>query len=206
MIREVPSWALPFCFLVRMIILRKPVAGLSETTLARFIARACRVAGLAGVVNVLVTSNRELHALNLRFRGKDCPTDVLSFPPMPGLIDGLAGDVAISADLAVDNARLLRHPPAAEIKILVLHAILHLAGYDHERDQGEMARRESGLRRSLGLPEGLIERNGQGPRPKNQGSGQGSDRTRKQQVAFHSASVPPTGKLAGQTGGPPRPR
>ncbi len=188
-----------------MIILRKPVAGLSETTLARFIARARRAAGLAGAVNVLVTSNRELHALNLRFRGKDCPTDVLSFPPMPGLIDGLAGDVAISADLAADNARLLRHPPAAEIKILVLHAILHLAGHDHERDQGEMARRESSLRRSLGLPGGLIERNGPGLRPKNQGSGQGSDRTRKRPAAFHSASVP-TGKLAGQAGGPSRPR
>src|ERR1700733_8783631 len=134
-----------------MIILRKPVAGLSETTLARFIARSRRAAGLAGAVNVLVTSNREMHALNLRFRGKDCPTDVLSFPPMPGLIDGLAG----------------------EIKILVLHAILHLAGYDHERDQGAMARRESSLRRSLGLPEGLIERNGSGLRGKNQGSGQG---------------------------------
>jgi probable rRNA maturation factor len=189
-----------------MIILRKPVAGLSETTLARFTARARRAAGLAGAVNVLVTSNRELRALNLRFRGKDYPTDVLSFPPMPGLIDGLAGDVAISADLAADHARLLRHPPAAEIKILVLHAILHLAGYDHERDQGEMARRESSLRRALGLPEGLIERNGPGLRGKNHGSGQGSDRIRKQPAAFHSASVPPTGKLAGQAGGPSRPR
>jgi probable rRNA maturation factor len=147
-----------------------------------------------------------MHALNLRFRGKDCPTDVLSFPPMPGLIDGLAGDVAISADLAADNARLLRHPLAVEIKILVLHAILHLAGYDHERDQGEMARRESSLRRSLGLPEGLIERNGHLLRTRNQGSGQGSDSTRKQPAAVRSPSVPPTGKRAGQAGGPPRPR
>jgi probable rRNA maturation factor len=189
-----------------MIILRKPVAGLSETTLSRFVARARRAAGLAGAVNVLVTSNRELHALNLRFRGKDSPTDVLSFPPMPGLIDGLAGDVAISADLAADNARLLRHPLAAEIKILVLHAILHLAGYDHERDQGEMARRESSLRRSLGLPAGLIARNRPGLSPKNQGSGPGSDRARKQPAAVHSAPLPPSGKRAGQAGGPPRPR
>jgi probable rRNA maturation factor len=204
MIREGAILGPPLLLLEPMIILRKPVAGLSETTLARFIARARRAAGLAGAVNVLVTSNREMHALNLRFRGKDCPTDVLSFPPMPGLIDGLAGDVAISADLAADNARLLRHPLAAEIKILVLHAILHLAGYDHERDQGEMARRESSLRRSLGLPEGLIERNGPGLRGKNQGSGQGSDRTRKKPAAFQS--VPPSGKLAGQSGGPPRPR
>jgi probable rRNA maturation factor len=188
-----------------MIILRKPVAGLSETTLARFIARARRADKLAGAVNVLITSNRELHALNLRFRGKDCPTDVLSFPPMPGLIDGLAGDVAISVDLAAENARLLRHPLAVEIKILVLHAILHLAGYDHEHDQGEMARRESSLRRSLRLPGGLIERNRPRLRPKRQGP-ETSDRTRKKPAAVPSASVPPIGKLAAQFGRPPHPR
>jgi probable rRNA maturation factor len=189
-----------------MIILRKPVAGLSETTLARFIARARRAAGLAGALNVLITSNRELHALNLRFRGKDCPTDVLSFPPMPGLIDGLAGDVAISADLAAENARLLRHPLAIEIKILVLHAILHLAGYDHEHDRGEMARRELSLRRSLGLPGGLIERNRPRLRSEPQGSGEGSERTRKKPRAVPSASAAPTGKLAAHAGRLPRPR
>jgi probable rRNA maturation factor len=189
-----------------MIILRKPVAGLSETTLARFIARARRAAGLAGAVNVLITSNRELQALNLRFRGKDCPTDVLSFPPMPGLIDGLAGDVAISAELAAGHARLLRHPLAVEIKILVLHAILHLAGYDHERDQGEMARRESSLRRSLGLPGGLIERNRPRLLPKNRGSGEGFDHPRKTAAAVPSASFAPSGKLAGHPRRPPRPR
>jgi probable rRNA maturation factor len=189
-----------------MIILRQPVAGLSETTLARFIARARRAAGLAGAVNVLITGNRELQALNLRFRGKDCPTDVLSFPPMPGLIDGLAGDVAISAELAADHARRLRHPLAVEIKILVLHAILHLAGYDHEHDQGEMARRESSLRRSLGLPGGLIERNRPRLGPKNQGSGERFVRPRKTAAAVPSALVPPSGKLPGHPRRPPRPR
>jgi probable rRNA maturation factor len=189
-----------------MIILRKPVAGLSQTTLARFIARARRAVRLAGAINVLITGNRELRALNLRFRGKDCPTDVLSFPPMPGLIDGLAGDVAISADLAAENARLLRHPLAVEIKILVLHAILHLAGYDHEHDQGEMARRESSLRRLLRLPGGLIERNPARLRSKLQGSGENSDRTRKKPAAISSAAGPPTRKLAAHSGRPPRPR
>jgi probable rRNA maturation factor len=145
---------------VSVVILRKPVAGLGETPLARFIARARRNVKLHGTVNVLVTSSRELRGLNRRFRGIDTATDVLSFPPMPGLVDGLAGDIAISADIAAQNARLLGHSPGDEIKILVLHGILHLAGYDHGQDNGEMARKEAALRKSLGLPCGLIERNG----------------------------------------------
>jgi len=142
-----------------LVVLRKRVAGLSEVALARFVALARRAARLPGAVNVLVTSSRELRALNRRFRGEDKPTDVLSFPPVLGLADGFAGDVAISAEIAAQNARGLGHSAAEEIKILALHGILHLAGYDHERDCGEMARREQRLRSSLGLPVGLIERN-----------------------------------------------
>ena len=143
-----------------MVILRKPVVGLSDTALAKFVARASRALKLTGVVNVLVTGSSELRSLNRRFRGKDQPTDVLSFPPGPGLVKGLAGDIAISADIARQNARRLGHAAAQEIKILALHGVLHLAGYDHERDQGAMAGKEANLRRSLGLPLGLIERNG----------------------------------------------
>lgn len=142
-----------------MVILRKPVAGLREASLERFLTRARRSVRLDGTVNVLVTTNHELRGLNRRFRGKDKPTDVLSFPPMPGMMDGLAGDIAISAEIAAKNARLLGHSPAEEIKILVLHGMLHLAGYDHERDNGEMAKKENALRRDLGLPSGLIDRN-----------------------------------------------
>ena len=142
-----------------VVILRKRVPGLSEAALAKFVRRASHAARLRGAVNVLVTSSRELLALNSRFRGKDKPTDVLSFPPVLGLADGFAGDVAISAEIAAQNARGLGHSAAEEIKILALHGILHLAGYDHERDCGEMARREQRLRSSLGLPVGLIERN-----------------------------------------------
>ena len=69
-----------------------------------------------------------------------------------------AGDIAISASIASQNARWLGHTPAEEIKILALHGILHLRGYDHERDQGRMARREKQLRAKLHLPLGLIER------------------------------------------------
>ena len=141
-----------------MVILRKSVANLSEAGLTRFVTRACRAAGLRGVVNVLVTGSRELRSLNRRFRGKDRPTDVLSFPPMAGLADGIAGDIAISAEIAARNARALGHSSEQEIKILALHGVLHLAGYDHESDEGEMARKERRLRQSLGLPAGLIER------------------------------------------------
>ena len=66
--------------------------------------------------------------------------------------------MAISADIARENARRLGHSVADEVKILVLHGILHLAGFDHERDNGEMARKESRLRLQLKLEGGLIER------------------------------------------------
>jgi probable rRNA maturation factor len=107
---------------------------------------------------VLVTSSRELKGLNRRFRGKNKPTDVLSFPAIPGLMRGFAGDVAISAEIAASNARRLGHTAADEIRILTLHAVLHLAGYDHEQDNGEMEGKEARLRKSFGLPVGLIER------------------------------------------------
>ncbi len=144
-----------------MVILRTPVAGLSDTGLARFVARASRTVKLRGAVNVLVTTSRELRALNRRFRGKDQATDVLSFAPEPGLANAVAGDIAISAEIARQNARHLGHSAVREIEILVLHGMLHLAGYDHERDQGAMASKEATLRRTLGLPAGLIERTGQ---------------------------------------------
>lgn len=143
-----------------MVVIRKPVARLDEAGLARFVARACRAASLRSKVDVVVTSNQELRSLNRRFRGKDTPTDVLSFPAGAGVAEGYAGDVAISAEIAARNARLLGHSPAEEVKILALHGVLHLAGYDHEQDRGEMARKEETLRRTLGLPVGLIERNG----------------------------------------------
>jgi probable rRNA maturation factor len=146
-----------------LVIVRKRVAGLSEIALARFVTRARRAARLHGAVNVLLTSKRELRTLNSRFRGKDRPTDVLSFPPVFGLVNGFAGDVAISAEIATQNARLLGHSPAEEVKILALHAMLHLAGYDHEHDQGEMARTEERLRKSLRLPAGLIDRSREPP-------------------------------------------
>ena len=134
---------------------------MSASTLERFVVRARRVVRLRGVVNVLVTNSLELRALNRRFRRADKATDVLSFPaPQVERTKGMlvAGDVAISADIARENAARLGHSVADEVKILALHGILHLAGFDHERDHGEMAREESRLRRQLKLETGLIER------------------------------------------------
>jgi probable rRNA maturation factor len=141
-----------------LVIFHKTVGGLTTLALTRFLARARRAAGLRGSVNVLVTTNAEMKSLNRSFRGKDKPTDVLSFPPAPDANKDLAGDIAISAEIATQNARALGHAPAVEVKILTLHGILHLRGYDHERDHGQMARREQQLRRKLRLPVGLIER------------------------------------------------
>jgi probable rRNA maturation factor len=139
------------------IILTRPVSGLSRRALAVFVVEACRAAGLKGAVTVMVTHSREMRSLNSRFRGKDQATDVLSFPP-PVLDNGFAGDIAVSIDIAARNARSLGHLLAQEVQILVLHGILHLAGYDHEDDEGEMAAREVRLRRRLKLPASLIER------------------------------------------------
>jgi len=142
-----------------LVIFQKRVPELTELGLARFVARARGAAGLKGSVDVLITSNAEMKLLNRRFRGKNKPTDVLSFPAAPeSPRKQFAGEIAISGEIAAQNARALGHPAAQEVKVLALHGILHLRGYDHEQDKGEMARRERQLRSRLRLPEGLIDR------------------------------------------------
>lgn len=147
-----------------MVILQKRVPQLSQQALARFVLQARRAVGLGGIPNVLVTSSAVVRTLNRQFRGKNRATDVLSFPSTAPLSRAvrqrvpLAGDVAISADVARQNAARLGHSAAAEVKILALHGILHLAGFDHERDNGTMARKEMTLRQRLNLPAALIER------------------------------------------------
>ncbi|HTK94277.1 MAG TPA: rRNA maturation RNase YbeY, partial [Terriglobales bacterium] len=105
--------------------------------------------------------NAEIRRLNRDFRRQDKPTDVLSFPAVTG---GVAGDIAISADIARSNARQLGHSTTEEVKVLIVHGLLHLAGYDHESDSGQMRRKEDRLRRSLGLPGALIARTQRAPR------------------------------------------
>jgi probable rRNA maturation factor len=135
-----------------MLIFETAVKGVSATVLQRFVRRAQKLAKITGEVDVLVSTNQRLHALNRRFRRKNKPTDVLSFPRLIG------GDIAISAEIACQNAAFYGHSPAEELKILVLHGMLHLAGHDHESDTGEMARLESRLRVQLKLPNSLIDR------------------------------------------------
>lgn len=130
-------------------------------TLGKFLAEAQTAVRLKGEVSVLLTTDRAIRRLNRTFRGKNKATDVLSFPAEAGFVDAdLAGDLAISVDTARKQAREQGHALARELKILLLHGLLHLAGYDHETDTGQMARRERTLRARLRLPVGLIERAG----------------------------------------------
>ena len=146
-----------------MVTLHKKVADLNEGRLQRFVLRARKAVGLRGTVNVLVTSSAAIRSLNRQFRNHNEATDVLSFPSNSSTPESRgrpkpAGDIAISADIARQNSLRLGHTVSQEIKILALHGILHLAGFDHERDNGEMARKEANLRRALRLPVALIER------------------------------------------------
>jgi probable rRNA maturation factor len=130
----------------------------SRQALARFLVQARAALRLRGQVTVLLTTDREIRRLNRQFRGKDKATDVLSFPANPLVQSKEKGDLAISVPTARRQANACGHSLATELKVLMLHGLLHLAGYDHETDDGRMARRENALRARLGLPQGLIER------------------------------------------------
>jgi probable rRNA maturation factor len=108
-----------------------------------------------GEVTVAVVPDARVRSLNHRYRGKDTATDVLSFPA--GEL-GELGDVVIAAGVAGRQARQAGHSMAVELRVLALHGLLHLLGYDHEHDDGRMARQERRLRLKGGLVEGLIER------------------------------------------------
>jgi probable rRNA maturation factor len=130
----------------------------SARTLARFLGEAQSAVRLRGQVSVLLTTDGAIRRLNRRFRGKNKPTDVLSFPAAEPMAGQVAGDLAISIPTARRQAREQGHSLSAEVKVLILHGLLHLAGYDHETDDGQMARRERLLRARFLLPQGLIER------------------------------------------------
>lgn len=129
-----------------------------------FLEQAIRAVKLRGDVSVLLTGDKQIRRWNREFRGKNKATDVLSFPAAP--LDGpdgpipapIAGDLAISVETADRQAAEQRHTLVEELKVLLLHGTLHLAGYDHETDNGEMARLEQRLRVKLGLKSALIER------------------------------------------------
>ena len=146
--------------------------------LARWMMRVAP-ARARGAVSIAVVSDQRVRALNRQYRGIDGATDVLSFPavswpqstqrsrtstikmasaPSADSAAGFLGDIVIARGVARRQARQAGHGEATELKVLALHGLLHLLGYDHERDNGAMARLERKLRRRGGLREGLIER------------------------------------------------
>jgi len=108
-----------------------------------------------GAMTIAIVPDGRVQQLNRRYRRKDAPTDVLSFSSDER---GYLGDVVIAAGVARRQAKQAGHSLQHELRVLALHGLLHLLGYDHERDAGRMARVEARLRRRGGLREGLIER------------------------------------------------
>ena len=128
--------------------------GVRAPGLARWLA-AVAPASARGSVTVALVPDQRIRALNRQFRRKDRPTDVLSFPADER---GRLGDIVIGVGVARAQAAEAGHSLGAELRVLALHGLLHLLGYDHERDAGRMARVEARLRARGGLPSGLIER------------------------------------------------
>jgi probable rRNA maturation factor len=131
---------------------------LSRPGLTSFLNRARLAVGLTGQVEVLLADDPTLRRLNKSFRGKNKSTDVLSFPTPDEIADTHAGDLAISLETAARQAVTYGHSLRDEVRILLLHGLLHLSGLDHETDNGEMAAREAALRTKLKLSNTLIER------------------------------------------------
>ena len=151
----------------------------SVPALARWLRRIAPAAA-RGTVSVALVCDARVRALNRRYRGVDRATDVLSFPlagrpasaggpratrptsrvTIPGPRALLLGDIVIARGVARRQAREAGHSELTEWRVLALHGLLHLLGYDHERDNGRMRRVERRLRRRGGLPDGLIERAG----------------------------------------------
>ena len=131
-------------------------AGAEATALSRWLRRVAPARAKGHVTVALVTDAR-IQNLNRQFRQVDKATDVLSFPAdEPGTL----GDVVIARGVARRQARHAGHDFPTELRVLALHGLLHLLGYDHEHDGGRMARVEARLRRKGKLREGLIERAG----------------------------------------------
>ena len=123
---------------------RRPVR---PRRLRRVLEGAAAALSVSGEVSLVLTGDRAVRVLNARYRGKDRPTDVLSFPG--GGAAGELGDIVISVETAEKNARHLRRTLGQELDILALHGFLHVLGYDHESDDGTMDRLERRLRRRL---------------------------------------------------------
>lgn len=147
--------------------------GTSTRGLAAWLTRAAP-AKARGEVTIALVSDGRMRTLNRSYRNKDYATDVLSFPASPEPVTVRAtrqsatghrppathflGDIVIASGVANRQADEAGHSVATELRILALHGLLHLLGYDHEIDDGKMGRTEASLRKKAGLREGLIER------------------------------------------------
>ena len=170
---------------IRVVVSDARGRGVAAAGLSRWLTRVAP-SSARGLVNIALVSDARVRALNRRYRRRDSPTDVLSFPCTPELKLGptartlipnpqsappnpqspipipylrpCLGDIVIARGLARRQARAAGHDEWTELRILALHGLLHLLGYDHHRDDGLMARMERRLRKKGGLREGLIER------------------------------------------------
>ena len=131
------------------LLFRHPSRRVLRTPLRVFLTDLAKRVAKGRALTCLITTDAELRRLNRQFRKKDYPTDVLSFPP---------DEMAISLDRASAQAKELGHSIDEELRILMLHGVLHLCGMDHETDSGNMRRAETRWRKQFGLPAGLIER------------------------------------------------
>ena len=139
-----------------LVLFRRSPAGLPRRELREFADSLREAVTKRREFHCLITDDRELRRLNRQFRGADYATDVLSVPASDGA--SWLGEMAISAERAAEQAREFGHSRLDEIRILMLHGVLHLLGMDHEKDRGQMARVEEKWRRKLGLPTSLIAR------------------------------------------------
>lgn len=144
------------------IVFSSSIRGVDRARLRAFARRLVREVTSGAPFACLVARDADLQRLNREHRGKDSPTDVLSFPaartPAPEGRETFLGDIAISAGRASEQAARFGHSTDDEICLLMLHGVIHLLGYDHHGDRGRMARFEKRWRAELGLPAGLIER------------------------------------------------
>ena len=156
------------------VIFRRDTIEARPRALARFARKLQAEVAKGRAFHCLITGDAEMRRLNREFLGQDCTTDVLSFPgwqaeapapqrrkvgqALPPANPAPLGDIAISLARARAQGRRYGHSAEDEIRILMLHGVLHLLGMDHEADGGRMARAEKRWRARLGLPDALIER------------------------------------------------
>jgi probable rRNA maturation factor len=177
--RQAPSLRVSISDALGRPLARGPAAGLAAWVRRVAPSRA------RGDLAIALIPDQRMRALNRHYRGVDRATDVLSFPGGRGRF----GDIAIAKGVASRQATAAGHPVSTELRILALHGVLHLLGYDHEADQGQMERAEERLRRRAGLPTGLIDRGkraGRAHRGKRAGRAHRSKRAERAVRAGHA--------------------